>query len=128
LKAHQGQQVKFVFFHRPSWLMQVLLRNEQFPVHQLLKRYGVHYVICGHIHQMLWFELDGINYICIGSSGGHLRQQNAYDKGWFFQHTLATVRGTNVEMRIEELGPPFGKGRVTALQDWSGFRLAEKRF
>ncbi|HEY2015227.1 MAG TPA: metallophosphoesterase, partial [Bryobacteraceae bacterium] len=44
LQEHQDQPVKFIFSHRPSWLIPAALSNKQFPIHQLAKRYGVRYV------------------------------------------------------------------------------------
>ena len=123
LAAHAKQSVKFVFFHRPSWILKVLLHDSDFPLHRLARQYGVQYVICGHIHEMLHFELDGVTYLSMASSGGHLRSPKTYDKGWFFQHSLVTVRGKQVEMRIKELATPFGKSRVTSPDDWGSAGL-----
>jgi Icc protein len=70
LALHEKQPVKFIFSHRPSWILQAVLGNSNFPLHQLAKRYGVKYVIAGHIHQMLHFELDGITYLSMASMAG----------------------------------------------------------
>ncbi len=35
LEANSKQPLKFVFFHRPSWLLHALLRNPDFPLHQI---------------------------------------------------------------------------------------------
>ncbi len=118
LEAHQKQPVKFVFSHRPSWILQVVLDNPSFPLQQLAKRYGVKYVIAGHLHEMLHFEVDGVTYLSIASSGGHLRASKRYEDGWFFQHTLVTVRGASANFEIKELGPPFGRSRITTAADW----------
>src|SRR5260370_19644623 len=48
LKAHAAQPVKFVFSHRPSWLISVALHNPDFALHQLARQYGVRYVIACH--------------------------------------------------------------------------------
>jgi 3',5'-cyclic-AMP phosphodiesterase len=92
LQIHQKKPIKFILSHRPSWILQVVLGNPDFPLHRLAKRYGVKYVIAGHVHEMLHFEVDGITYLSIASSGGHLRGSKRYEDGWFFQHTLVTVR------------------------------------
>lgn len=118
LSAHQAQPLKFIFSHRPSWILQTVLFNPNFPLHRLAKRYGVQYVIAGHIHQMLRFDLDGVTYVSMASSGGHLRASKRYEQGWFFQHTLVTVHGNAVHFAIKELGPPFGQARVSDLSDW----------
>ena len=123
LQAHRKQPLKFVFSHRPSWIIQVLLSNPDFPLHRLAKQYGVQYVIAGHLHQMLHFELEGVTYLSMASSGGHLRDGKEYEKGWFFQHTLVTARGNSVEFEIKELAPPFGKSRVSKPADWGAAGL-----
>jgi hypothetical protein len=124
LEQHKSQPVKFVFSHRPSWIVHALLSNPQFPFHQIVKKYGVRFVVAGHIHQMLRFDLDGIEYVSLASSGGRLRGSKAYRDGWFFQHAMVAVDGTSVDFLIRELGPPFGQGRQTTLSDWgtSGLR------
>jgi predicted phosphodiesterase len=126
LAAHEKQPVKFIFSHRPAWILQVVLGNPAFPLHQLALRYGVKFVIAGHIHQMLHFEVDGITYLSMASSGGHLREDKSYEHGWFFQHTLVHVRGDRVEFQIKELPPPYGKGRVTVPNDWGAAGLIRR--
>jgi hypothetical protein len=118
LKAHAGQPLKMVVSHRPSWLVNVALRNPDFALHRLARRYGVQYVIAGHVHQMLRLELEGVTYISMASSGGHLRLTEAYQDGWFFGHALAEVDRKNAVIRIVETGPPHGQGRITKLADW----------
>jgi 3',5'-cyclic-AMP phosphodiesterase len=118
LQSHAKQPVKFIFSHRPSWILHVVLGDSSFQFHQLAKRYGVKYVIAGHLHQMLHFELDGITYLSMASAGGHLREDKAYDKGWFFAHTQVTVKGEAAHFEIKELSAPFGKARITTPADW----------
>ena len=127
LKAHAAQPVKFIFSHRPSWLINVAVRNPNFAVHQLAVKYGVQYVIAGHLHQLLRFDLQGVTYLSMPSSGGHLRASEDYKDGWFFGHSLVTVRGTDVKVQIEELKPPHGQGRVTNLTDWGMLGLLPKQ-
>ncbi|HEX4231475.1 MAG TPA: metallophosphoesterase [Bryobacteraceae bacterium] len=118
LQAHAKQPIKFVFMHRPSWIVPVLFQNPDFPLQSLAKRWGVEYVVAGHLHQMLHFDLGGVTYLSMGSSGGHLRDKKEYEKGWFFQHTLVTIRGKTAIFSIKEIGPPFGRSRITDLGDW----------
>src|SRR5271165_6506826 len=113
LASHAAQKVKFVISHRPSWLFPVLVGNTQVPFHQLMKQHGVKYVIAGHIHQMLHLELDGVTYLDLASSGGHLRDTKQYERGWFFAHTVVNVDGDSALFSIRELPAPFGKGRIT---------------
>lgn len=126
LKAHAAQPLKLVISHRPSWLMQVLFSNPNFRFHQIVKRYGVQYVIAGHLHQILHLELDSITYLSMPSAGGHLRASKKYEDGWFFGHTKVEVRGTKVQMTVEENKPPNGKGRTTAPEDWGTAGLRKK--
>jgi 3',5'-cyclic-AMP phosphodiesterase len=126
LAAHSGQAVKFVVSHRPTWLFAVLLGDSNHPFHQLLKKYGVQYVLAGHVHQVIHLELDNITYLDVPSAGGHLRDTKTYERGWFFGHTLATVEGSQVLLRIAELPAPYGQGRVTAPGDWGASGLVRQ--
>jgi 3',5'-cyclic AMP phosphodiesterase CpdA len=123
LAAHSRQPIKIVVSHRPSWLFPVLFRNPNFPLHQIAKRYGVRYVIAGHVHQMLHFELDGITYLSVPSAGGHLRASKQYEDGWFFAHTLVETESTELQFRIEEAKAPTGQGRKTTPADWGAAGL-----
>jgi predicted phosphodiesterase len=127
LKAHAAQPVKFVFSHRPSWVAGVALQDSTLPLHQLARRYGVRYVIAGHVHQMLHFEFQGVTYLTMASSGAHLRPPGGYAAGWFFGHALVEVRGAEAVFRIEELKPPHGQGRITSLADWGMLGLVAPR-
>ncbi len=118
LQAHQAQTLKFIVFHRPSWLLNAVFQNPHFKLHQLAKKYGVRYVIAGHLHQMLHIDLDGVAYLSMPSSGGHLRGSEKYEDGWFFGYTRVDVRGQDVSFKIQELGAPYGQGRATAITDW----------
>ena len=126
LASHAAAKVKFVISHRPSWLFPVLVGNPAVPFHQLMKQYGVKYVIAGHIHQMLHFELDGVTYLDVASAGGHLRDTKQYERGWFFAHTLVSVDGTSAHFSIRELASPFGKGRTTMPGDWGSAGLNDR--
>jgi UDP-2,3-diacylglucosamine pyrophosphatase LpxH len=125
LAAHKTQPVKFIVSHRPSWLFSAVLRNSDFPLHRLARQYGVRYVIAGHIHQMLRFEMDGVTYLSMASSGGHLRNDKKYGHGWFFQHTAIGVSGDSVRIEIKELAPPFGKSRITTPANWGAAGLLQ---
>ena len=118
LQAHKDQPVKFIVFHRPSWLLDAMFQNPHFAVHQLAKKYGVRYVIAGHLHQMLEVDLDGVTYLSMASSGGHLRGTERYQDGWFFGYALAGVRGKEIDFHIKELKSPWGQGRITEPKDW----------
>jgi Icc protein len=123
LAAHRSQTVKFIVSHRPSWLFHAVLGDSSFPLQQLALKYGVQYIIAGHLHQMLHFQLGSVTYLCLASSGGHLRNDKAYQHGWLFQHTDVTVDGPTASFKIEELPAPYGKGRVTSPSDWGAAGL-----
>lgn len=125
LAAHADQPVKFVVSHRPTWLVPVIFGNHELPFHQLMVKYGVKYVIAGHVHQMLHGEMDGVTYLDMASSGGHLRDTKTYDRGWFFGHTTVTVEGNHARFQIHELLPPLGRGRMTGPDSWSSAGLAQ---
>ncbi len=118
LELHKSASPKFIFSHRPSWILQVILANPNFPLHRIAKQYGVKYIIAGHLHRMLHFQLDGITYLSIGSAGGHLRAEKNYKNGWFFGYTLVNVNGDTAHFQIDELGPPYGQSRRTSANDW----------
>ena len=129
LQAHAAQPVKFVISHRPSWLIDAVLRNPNFTVHQLARKYGVQYVIAGHVHQLLHVDLNGVTYLSMPSAGGHLRVTKRYEDGWFFGYALVKVAGKRVEIEMKELNPPHGQGRITTPADWglSGLMSTIKR-
>ncbi len=127
LKAHAAQPWKFVISHRPSWLANVALQDTTFRLHRIARQYGVQYVIAGHVHQMLHFQLEGVTYVSMASSGGHLRSTGAYDDGWFYGHALVAIHGKVIEFEIKETGPPHGEGRTTKLADWGMLGLTQKQ-
>jgi predicted phosphodiesterase len=126
LKAHASAAAKVILSHRPSWIVPVALRNPDFKLHKLARQYGVRYVIAGHVHQMLRFELEGVTYISMVSSGGHLRLSKAYNDGWFFGHALVEANGPDLDIRIEEVKAPLGEGRVTKASEWGILGLVRR--
>jgi Icc protein len=111
LDRNRSRNPKFVFFHRPTvWLIPLKFQSD-FALHQLLRKYHVTMVVSGHTHQFARLEKDGIVYLCVGSSGGHLRG-TGFAQGWFYHHVLATVDGTKVDLMVKEIDAPLGKGRV----------------
>jgi Icc protein len=121
LKAHAGAAVKMVFSHRPSWIVKVALMNTDFPLHALAKRYGVRYVVAGHLHQLVRVELDGVTYLSMPSSGGHLRLSKAYEDGWFFGYARVGVDGAAVALEFKEIS-----GRTTSERDWGPAGLIKR--
>ncbi len=113
LKAHASQPLKFIVSHRPSWIFNAAALNPDFPLHRLARKYGARYVIAGHLHELLHFTLDGIDYISMPSAGGHLRASGKYADGWFFGYATVDVRNSTARIRIHEF-----QGRNTDLDDW----------
>jgi Icc protein len=118
LREHNAQPLKFIVSHRPSWLLNAVVGDPNFRLHQIAKKYGARYVVAGHVHEMLHAELEGVDYISMVSAGGHLRASGKYDDGWFFGYAVVDVNAKAAEFRIHELGSPFGQGRSTMLKDW----------
>jgi len=110
LAQNRDRDPKFVFFHKPFWLIPVKFQSSQFPFHQLIQKYGVRYVVSGHGHQFVHAVEDGIVYLEAPSSGGKLKGQG-FAQGWFYGQVLVVVKGSNVEMTVHEIGPPFGQAR-----------------
>jgi len=113
LEKHRDSDAKFVFFHKPTvWLIPLKFQSH-FALHDVLTRYRVTAVFSGHTHQFARLEKDGIVYLCVGSSGGHLRVSgDGFAQGWFYGHVLAVVKGSKVDLKVKEIDPPMGKGRV----------------
>ena len=113
LQANQARTPKFVFFHQPFWLIPLMLRSD-LSFHQLMRKYGVNFVLSGHVHQYRTLQRDGVVYLLAGSSGGHLRGHDPardFAQGWFFMHLLMKVDGTQVHATVQEATEPFGRGR-----------------
>jgi len=120
LASHAAQPLKVVISHRPSWIIPALVHDPGFPLQQLARKYGVRYVIAGHLHQMLHMSLDGVEYVSMVSSGGHLRASGKYAEGWFFGYATVDAEPGTAVFRIHALD-----GRVTELKDWGPAGLEE---
>lgn len=127
LKQHSEQPVKFIVSHRPSWILNAIIGDPNFRLHQIAKKYKAQYVIAGHLHEMLHAQLEGIDYISMVSAGGHLRASGKYEDGWFFGYAVVDVDSSDskkpAEFRIRELPAPYGQGRSTMLKDWGAAGL-----
>jgi 3',5'-cyclic AMP phosphodiesterase CpdA len=116
LQQNKDRDPKFVLFHKPFWLIPVMFQSSQFPFHQLVKKYGVQYVISGHGHQYRRSVQDGIVYLEAGSSGGKLKGQG-FERGWFFGQILTHVKASKVEMTVKEIDAPLGKGHQFPIEE-----------
>ena len=121
LERNKARTPKFVFFHQPFWLLPLKLQNTSFPFHQLVRKYGVTYVVSAHVHQFARMERDGIVYVMAGSSGGRLRGHDPvkdFGQGWFYQWIQVNVTDSGVKASIKELDAPFGQGRAVRAEEW----------
>jgi Calcineurin-like phosphoesterase len=116
LERNRDRDPKFVFFHKPLWLIPIKFQSGRFAFHQLILKYGVRYVVSGHGHQFVRGTLDGVSYLEAPSSGGKLKGQG-FEQGWFYGQVLVTVRGSKVDLTVKEIGPPFGQGRSIKASD-----------
>ena len=117
LAENKDRDPKFVFFHKPFWLIPVTFQNSDFPFHQLIRKYGVRYVVSGHGHQFVRLVQDGIVYLEAPSSGGQLKGQG-FVQGWFFGQVFTCVQGSQVEMLVKEVQSPMGKGHSFRAEEW----------
>jgi Icc protein len=117
LAAHAAKQPKFIFFHRPFWLLPVKFQNGNFPLHRIARKFGAGFVISGHAHEFDRSEYDGVQYIMVGSSGGSLSHgkgkvatSSGLD-GLYFGYAWVHVDGAtaNVEFRRVETQSGAGK-------------------
>lgn len=116
LQKHRAADPKFVFFHKPYWLLHAMA-GADFPLHRLAVKYGVRYVVSGHAHRFGRFEHEGVVYLMVGSSGARLRSKT-FEEGWFYHHVRVTLSGRQVRMTIQETGPPYGLARAFKQEDW----------
>src|SRR5262249_22443884 len=81
------------------------------------RKYGVSYIISGHGHQFVRLKRDGIVYMEVGSSGGRMKGTE-FEEGWFYHHVWGHVKGSKVELSVEELDGAAGQGRFFSSEDW----------
>jgi hypothetical protein len=87
-----------------------------------MKRYGVQYVLAGHVHQMIRATLDGIEYVSMPSAGGHMRGMGGYEDGWFFGYAVVDVKNATAAFALHELGSEH----ATTIKDWGLVGLVHK--
>lgn len=117
LEENRDRNPKFVFFHKPFWLIPVTFQNGANPFHQLMKKYGVRYVISGHGHQFVRLVEDGIVYLEAPSSGGALKG-HGFAQGWFFGQLFTCVKGPETNMLVKEVSRPACEGRSFPTGEW----------
>lgn len=116
LAAHRSQKPKFIFFHRPFWLMPIKFQNGNFPLHQLALKYGAGFVVSGHVHEFDRSEYQNVQYIMVGSSGGSLSHGRAAipDKtglnGLYFGYAWVHVAGETAQLEFRRVEIQSGWG------------------
>jgi predicted phosphodiesterase len=128
LEQNKERSPKFILFHRPFWIPYVIFKNREFPFHQIAKKYGVAYVICGHMHQFMRMEQDGVVYMVVGSSGASMKRGlnagQGFEQGWFYHHVQVRVKGSTVQATVKEVDSDAVKGRVFNADDWDKVKLS----
>lgn len=122
LKEHQARSPKFIFVHKPYWMIPLKLQSGEFRLHQLARRYGVAYVVSGHGHRLVRMERDGIQYLMVASSGANIEAQRnnpeGFRSGYLYHHVWVRVKGSSARFTVKELDGPYGKGRMFPLEAW----------
>jgi hypothetical protein len=113
LKGHADQPLKFIVSHRPSWIFNAVIGNPDFELQHIAKKYGVRFIVAGHVHKLAHAEIEGVTYISMQSAGGHLRDSARYEDGWFFGYDVIEADAHGAAIQIKEMG-----GRTTNLSDW----------
>jgi predicted phosphodiesterase len=130
LEQNKERSPKLILFHRPFWIPFVIFKNREFPFHQIAKKYGVAYVICGHMHQFMRMEQDGVVYMVVGSSGASMKRGlnagQGFEQGWFYHHVQMQVKGSTVQATVKEVDRDGVKGRVFKADDWDKVKLAAR--
>lgn len=109
MAAHATKQPKFVFFHRPFWLLPIKFQNGNFPLHQMARKYGVGFVISGHAHEFDRSEYEGVQYLMVGSSGGSLSHGRGATPsakgldGLYFGYAWAHVDGEHATVEFRKI-------------------------
>ncbi len=125
LEKNRTKPLKFVFFHRPFWLLPAMLGGN-FPLHEIAKKYGVTYVVSGHAHRLARIVHEGVTYLLVGSSGGHLRAKG-FEEGWFFHWLQVTLDGKRAALTIKEVDPPLGQGRSFREEEWGSGPIMKRK-
>ncbi len=122
LAAAADKDPKFVFFHHPFWIGRFQAEDDEFPFHELVKRYGVDYVVSGHGHQFVRMVRDGIVYMEVGSSGGTMNagllRGEGFKDGRFYHWVWMHVKNGKITATVKEIGGQMGEGRMFDADLW----------
>lgn len=102
LEKNKEKENIYVFYHKPLWIKSVKEKKSD-KLHQIFKEYGVDAVFSGHYHHYFSGDIDGIRYICVGSSGGAM-DINSENLGFFYHYLWCTVDGDKLDVALVKLG------------------------
>jgi len=117
LAAHATQQPKFIFFHRPFWLVPIKFQNGSLPLHQIARKYGAGFVVSGHVHEFDRSEYEGVEYVVVGSSGGSLSHGKGATPsrtgldGLYFGYAWVHVEGRTAKLEFRRVEAQSGWGK-----------------
>ncbi len=124
LERYRSASPKLVFCHKPFWAGPLANGDASFPLHAILRNYGVGHLISGHQHKFIRTVKDGVAYMACGSSGGDMHGKllrgEGFAQGCFYHHIWARVRGGEVRFTVRELDGMGGQGRMFAAEEWEG--------
>jgi len=109
LASHAGQNPKFIFFHRPYWLVPIKFQNGNFPLHRIARKYGAGFVVSGHAHEFDRSEYEGVQYVMVGSSGGSLSHGKGATPsrtgldGLYFGYAWVHVEGDTAKLEFHRV-------------------------
>ncbi len=114
LKRSQEAAYTFVLMHKPFWYRTTV---QGFPdtLHTLFKAYGVDAVVTGHFHRYFSGDYDGIQYTCLGSSGGHA---SANSIGPRYHFAWVTVDDEGIHLAPINFGGVMPRDVVTAEEEF----------
>ena len=98
-KSEDAEHI-FVFLHKPFWCEDFSFGRES-RLHDTFLEHDVTAVFSGHYHRYFYTERDGIQYYCVGSSGGSMWSSER--EGSFYCYMLGQVIGDS--LRIELMRP-----------------------
>lgn len=90
-----------VIFHKPFW-MESFPAGEPDRLHPLFVEHGVDYVFSGHYHSYTATEKDGVHYVMIGSSGGHIG--NNPFRGEYYHYAWLTADAGGFRLAVLTAG------------------------
>jgi predicted phosphodiesterase len=101
----------FVFYHIPSYIY-ALRGGTTDTLMSIFDKYGVDAVFTGHHHEYSYLNLNNIEYINVGSSGGGMSTHDPA-RGHFYQYLMVTVRGNERSIAVLKKGSALPRDIVT---------------